>query len=128
MAALRNLAIGALRLAGRVDVTEATRWAGRSMDRPFTILGLTRNCTVSDSRPAADGNGQGSRTDRIPVISIDPHPPGRSVRSPTPRFGLADPRLAARSHMISGPGRKETQSGPGEQVSGVTPGLSSPTR
>jgi predicted transposase YbfD/YdcC len=41
MAALRNLAIGALRLAGRVDVTEATRWAGRSMDRPFTILGLT---------------------------------------------------------------------------------------
>jgi predicted transposase YbfD/YdcC len=41
MAALRNLAIGALRLAGRADVTEATRWAGRSMDRPFTILGLT---------------------------------------------------------------------------------------
>jgi predicted transposase YbfD/YdcC len=41
MAALRNLAIGALHLAGRTDVTEATRWAGRSMDRPFTILGLT---------------------------------------------------------------------------------------
>ena len=41
MAALRNLATGALRLAGRIDVTDATRWAGRSMDRPFTILGLT---------------------------------------------------------------------------------------
>jgi hypothetical protein len=41
MAALRNLAIGAIRMAGRIDVTEATRWAGRSMDRPFTILGLT---------------------------------------------------------------------------------------
>ena len=41
MAALRNLAIGALRMAGRTDVTEATRWAGRSMDRPFSILGLT---------------------------------------------------------------------------------------
>jgi predicted transposase YbfD/YdcC len=41
MAALRNLAIGALRLAGRTDVTEATRWAARSMDRPFTILGLS---------------------------------------------------------------------------------------
>jgi predicted transposase YbfD/YdcC len=41
MAALRNLAIGALRMAGRTDITEATRWAGRSMDRPFTILGLT---------------------------------------------------------------------------------------
>jgi predicted transposase YbfD/YdcC len=41
MAALRNLAIGALRLAGRPDITEATRWAGRSMDRPFTILSLT---------------------------------------------------------------------------------------
>jgi hypothetical protein len=41
MAALRNLAIGALRLAGRHDTTEATRWASRYMDRPFTILGLT---------------------------------------------------------------------------------------
>jgi len=38
-AALRNLAICALRLFGRTDVTEATRWAGRSMDRPFTIFG-----------------------------------------------------------------------------------------
>jgi len=41
MAALRNLAIGVLRLAGRPDITEATQWAGRFMDRPFTILGLT---------------------------------------------------------------------------------------
>lgn len=41
MAALRNLAICALRLFGRADVTEATRRASRSMDRPFTILGLT---------------------------------------------------------------------------------------
>ena len=41
MAALRNLAICALRLFGRTDVTEATRWASRSMDRPFAVLGLT---------------------------------------------------------------------------------------
>ena len=41
MAALRNLAIGALHQAGRHDTTEATRWASRNMDRPFTILGLT---------------------------------------------------------------------------------------
>jgi predicted transposase YbfD/YdcC len=41
MVALRNLAICALRLFGRADVTEATRWAARSMDRPFAILGLT---------------------------------------------------------------------------------------
>jgi predicted transposase YbfD/YdcC len=41
MASLRNLAIGALRMAGRTDIAEATRWAARSMDRPFTILGLT---------------------------------------------------------------------------------------
>ena len=41
MASLRNLAICALRLFGRADVTEATRWASRSMDRPFAILGLT---------------------------------------------------------------------------------------
>ena len=41
MATLRNLAVGALHLAGRHDTTEATRWASRRMDRPFTILGLT---------------------------------------------------------------------------------------
>ena len=41
MASLRNLAIGALHLAGRHDTTEATRWASRYIDRPFTILGLT---------------------------------------------------------------------------------------
>lgn len=37
MATLRNLAAGALQLAGRHDTTEATRWARRNMDRPFTI-------------------------------------------------------------------------------------------
>lgn len=41
LASLRNLAINALRLAGRTDITEATRWANRDMTRPFTILGLT---------------------------------------------------------------------------------------
>jgi hypothetical protein len=41
MAALRNLAIGALHLLGRRDITEVTRWATRSMDRPFKILKLT---------------------------------------------------------------------------------------
>ena len=41
MAALRNLAIGALRLHGRTDIAEATRWATRNTTRPFTILGLT---------------------------------------------------------------------------------------
>jgi predicted transposase YbfD/YdcC len=41
MATLRNLAIGALRLAGRSDITEATRWACRHITRPFTILNLT---------------------------------------------------------------------------------------
>jgi hypothetical protein len=41
MASLRNLAIGALRLFGRNDIAEATRWATRRPDRPFTVLGLT---------------------------------------------------------------------------------------
>ncbi|MFG1861087.1 hypothetical protein [Microbispora bryophytorum] len=41
MASLLNLAIGAFRLAGRTDITEATRWACRYMSRPFAILGLT---------------------------------------------------------------------------------------
>jgi hypothetical protein len=36
MAGLR-LAIGALRLTGRTDITEATRWAGRFMHQAFTI-------------------------------------------------------------------------------------------
>ena len=38
MAALRNLAIGAIHLLGRRDITETTRWATRAMDRPFKIL------------------------------------------------------------------------------------------
>lgn len=42
MAALRNLAIGALRLFGRKDIAEATRWANRDMTRAFTVLGLDR--------------------------------------------------------------------------------------
>jgi hypothetical protein len=42
MAGLRNLAIGALRLIGRTDITEATRWAGRFMHRAFNILNITR--------------------------------------------------------------------------------------
>jgi hypothetical protein len=41
MATLRNLAIGAIRLFGRNDITETTRWAHRDMRRPFHILGLT---------------------------------------------------------------------------------------
>jgi predicted transposase YbfD/YdcC len=41
MAALRNLAIGAIRLTGRRDITEATRAAARDMHRPFKILTLT---------------------------------------------------------------------------------------
>jgi predicted transposase YbfD/YdcC len=40
MAALRNLAIGALYLHGRNDTAEATRWAARRPERPFQILGL----------------------------------------------------------------------------------------
>jgi hypothetical protein len=40
MASLRNLAIGAIRLTGRRDITEATRSASRDMHRPFKILKL----------------------------------------------------------------------------------------
>ena len=41
MATLRNLAVGTLHLQGRRDITEATRWLGRNMLRPFQLLGLT---------------------------------------------------------------------------------------
>lgn len=41
MASLRNLAIGALHLAGLHDTTEATRWAARRAERPFHTLDLT---------------------------------------------------------------------------------------
>lgn len=40
MTALRNLAIGAIRLTSRHDITETTRSASRNMDRPFKILKL----------------------------------------------------------------------------------------
>jgi hypothetical protein len=33
-------AVGALRLAGRSDIAEATHWATRDMQRPFIVLGL----------------------------------------------------------------------------------------
>ncbi len=52
MATLRNLAIGALHLAGRHDTTEATRWASRRMHRPFAILGLSPCSRARDSRYA----------------------------------------------------------------------------
>ncbi len=45
MAALRNLAIGALHMAERADVTEATRRAGRSMDRPASSGSRSRIAT-----------------------------------------------------------------------------------
>lgn len=41
MAALRNLAIGAMRLFGREDIAETSRWANRDMRRAFAILGIT---------------------------------------------------------------------------------------
>ncbi|WP_405590057.1 ISAs1 family transposase [Streptomyces sp. NBC_01190] len=41
MASLRNLAIGALRLAGRDSIAEGLRHHGRDMNRPLTTLGLT---------------------------------------------------------------------------------------
>jgi len=40
MAALRNLAIGAIHLIGRRDVTEVTRWVTRRMHRAFDLLHL----------------------------------------------------------------------------------------
>lgn len=40
IATLRNLAIIAIRLARRTDITEVTRWATRDMTRPFRLLGL----------------------------------------------------------------------------------------
>ena len=40
MAALRNLAIGAIHLFGRRDITQTTRWATHAMKRPFKILHL----------------------------------------------------------------------------------------
>jgi hypothetical protein len=40
MAALRNLAIGAIRMTGRRDITEATRSANRDMHHLFKILKL----------------------------------------------------------------------------------------
>jgi hypothetical protein len=40
MASLRNLAVGALRLAGHPNLAAALRQTGRDPARPLTILGL----------------------------------------------------------------------------------------
>jgi hypothetical protein len=40
MASLRNLAIGALRLAGHPNLAAALRHTGRDPTRPLAILGL----------------------------------------------------------------------------------------
>nr|SBP01076.1 hypothetical protein BN4615_P10592 [Nonomuraea gerenzanensis] len=50
-ASLRNLAIGALRLAGRADITEATRWACRIMSRPIAILASLHDLDTAASQP-----------------------------------------------------------------------------
>ena len=61
MATLRNLAVGALHLAGRHDTTEATRWASRNMGRPCTIPGLTsRSSTAVGNRSQGSGQLWGS--------------------------------------------------------------------
>ncbi|MFJ9909872.1 hypothetical protein ACIRVK_45080 [Streptomyces sp. NPDC101152] len=41
MASLRNLAIGALRLAGRGNIAEGLRHHGRDVTRPLATFGLT---------------------------------------------------------------------------------------
>ncbi len=40
MASLRNLAIGALRLAGEENIAQGMRWAGRDPTRALQLLGL----------------------------------------------------------------------------------------
>ena len=65
MAGLRNLAIGALHLAGRRDIAEATRWAGRNMHptlptpRPHTMindLGTAAHLLAMGARTRATEN------------------------------------------------------------------------
>ncbi|MFF0160260.1 hypothetical protein ACFYRY_22395 [Streptomyces sp. NPDC005263] len=41
MATWRNLAIGALRLAGATNIAAALRYNARNADRPLALLGLT---------------------------------------------------------------------------------------
>jgi hypothetical protein len=41
MAALRNLAIGALRGIGFTNIAQGQRWAHRDYHRPLAVLGLT---------------------------------------------------------------------------------------
>jgi hypothetical protein len=59
MAGLRNLAIGALRLAGSADITEATRWASRRADRPSPLSDSQHDLetAVGPGLPARPGLG-----------------------------------------------------------------------
>jgi len=79
MAALRNLAVGALHQAGRHGTTEATRWASRYIDRPFTILGLTSITTAVGPISIVRGLTQSPEVDSNDKNSNDKngHPRGR---------------------------------------------------
>jgi predicted transposase YbfD/YdcC len=41
MATIRNIAISLLRLAGAENISAATRYLGRGLERPLRLLGLT---------------------------------------------------------------------------------------
>ena len=91
MATLRNLAVGALHLAGRHDTTEATRWASRNMGRPFTIPGLTSRSLLRPWATARKGQGSypegGQYQERCQIvapISNDDRPAVRASRSLAP--------------------------------------------
>jgi len=74
VAALRNLAIGALHLAGRHDTTEATRWASRPVDRPLHhprthIMVLKRPCWLGSDAHGRVFFTSGDRTGQAAVTA-----------------------------------------------------------
>jgi hypothetical protein len=48
MAAIRNLIIGAMRLAGHVNIAHARRWHARDTNRTITLFNITPNRSDSD--------------------------------------------------------------------------------
>jgi predicted transposase YbfD/YdcC len=64
MASLRNLAIGALRLAGRDNIAEGLRHQGRDMARPPATLGLTVIFNATGSTCACREATSAARTEQ----------------------------------------------------------------
>ncbi len=101
MAALRNLAIGALRLTGRRDITELTRWADRAMlhTAPSRSSYAHDDLETTVSRPVTmEGTERSIQQERRSHCRVRC---AAADRCPRQRVIPGGPRCAVRSRVVS---------------------------